>query len=224
MRRLLLTAAIGAILLSIAVSTLASPSLEGYTGLLLIPNADSLAKGAFNVGYVNSDIDDHDLNNFFANYGLETAPQSALEIGVNVSRLEDHGKNTYINGKFTFQKESLGKTGIAAGVIDATGTTETTLYIVGSKVLVREPLRVFGGEVQNPRVSFGIGGGSIDGLFAGLSAGLGNRLTLMAEYDSENVNLGAKLFVYKGLAAEFGYMDVGGEDEAAIGCFYTVSF
>lgn len=219
-----LVLALTGVLLCLAAQLFASPSFGGYTGLIAVPNADALSKGSFNVGYVHSEIDDLDNNNFFLNYGMDAGNQAALEIGVNVSHEDNAEKNTYINAKCTFQQETIGRTGIAAGIIDATGTSETTLYIVGSKVLQRGLVRVFSGEVQNPRVHFGIGGGGIDGFFAGLSAGLGNRLTLMAEYDSFDVNLGARLYLQKGLAAQAAWVDVGGRDDIAIGAFYSVSY
>lgn len=224
MKRACTVLAVGAILCALAISAYGAPSLGGYTGLLFIPNADALSKGSFNVGYVHTEILDLDVNNFFLNYGIDAGQQAALEIGVNVARGDNSERSTYINAKCTFQRETMGKTGVAAGVIDATGTDKTTLYVVGSKVLERGPTRVFGSEIQNPRAHFGIAGGGLDGFFAGLSAGLGNRLTVMAEYDSENVNVGARAYIHKGLGAEIGWLDIGGRDDIGLGAFYSVSY
>lgn len=80
---------------------------------------------------------------------------------------------------------------IAVGVADVTDDIQTTVYAVASKSLGCN-LRMWKGEALTPRVHVGFGGGRLSGLFAGASAYVGNRIELMAEWDSENVNVGAR--------------------------------
>jgi len=204
-----------------AVSAWGSPSLGGYTGLINVPNADALAASEFNVGWVNHQFDGKDLNNYFGNYGLPVGGETTVEVGVNVLHPEDEDQETLLSAKWAIRPEAEGTPGFAVGVIDATDMLETTVYIAGSKILTAGPLDVFGGEILNPRLTVGLGGGSLDGLFAGLSAGLGKAMTLMAEYDSNNVNVGARIRLYKGLGAQGGWLDVGGEDDFSVGVYYS---
>ena len=206
-----------------ALSAWSAPSFGGYTGLINVPNADALAPGAFNVGWVDGQLAGVDFNNFFINYGMPAAEKSNVEIGVNVMDMEGSDKDTLLNAKWAVKPETEAQMGISVGVIDATNMNETTLYFVGSKVLTKGPFKVFGGEILNPRISIGLGGGGLDGLFAGLTAGLGNSLALMAEYDSNDVNLGARLRLYKGIAVQANWLDIGGEDDLGIGVYYSAS-
>lgn len=63
--------------------------------------------------------------------------------------------------------------------------------MVASKVAAGR-VRVANGEITGVRAHIGIGGGQLDGPFIGASAVLGDALTLMAEYDTNDVNLGAR--------------------------------
>jgi hypothetical protein len=42
-------------------------------------------------------------------------------------------------------------------------------------------------------VHVGLGSGQLDGLFGGVSARIGDRVSVMAEYDGNQINLGARL-------------------------------
>ena len=195
-----------------------APSFGGYTGLLLVPNADVLDAGSFNVGYFTSDTTDKPRA-FVGNYGLE----GSVEIGINRLRSDD-GTETLLNAKYAIRKETEQKVALAAGIVDATGQVGRTIYLVGSKAIGKQ-LRVFDKEITNVRVHFGVGsGGQLDGLLAGASAVLGKRLALLAEYDSDRFNVGARLYLVEGLRAHAGFFNVGADNDFGLGVSFTKNY
>ena len=197
---------------------LAAPSLEGYTGLLLIPTADALNQGEYNVAFFALSLEEGaDSNVFAANLGLA----GAAEVGIARLRPEGGPSETLLNGKYNFRAEEGGKPALAVGVIDATDEIETTAYVVASQTLSRNVLRT-GKEIASPRVHVGIGGGRLNGLFFGASAVLGDTLTLIAEYDSEDVNLGARLALGQGLRAHAGWIN--GLNDVALGVSFNKQY
>ncbi len=203
----------------VAGGSIAAPSFFGYTGLIAIPNADTIAEKSFNVGYINVDLAGDDYYNFFGNYGLN----ENIEIGINRARIEGEQSETILNGKFRISAETVKRAGLAAGIIDATGETERTIYVVGSKSL-GNTLEMFDKEITNIRLHFGIGSGGLDGLFVGASGIIGKRLAVLAEYDSENWNIGGRLYLLEGIRAHAGWLDVGGSDNFAFGVSFTKNF
>ena len=195
-----------------------APSFGGYTGLLLVPNADVLDAGSFNVGYFTSDTTDKPRA-FVGNYGID----GSVEVGINRLRSDD-GTDTLLNAKYAIRKETEKKVALAAGIVDATGELGRTIYLVGSKSIGKQ-LRAFDKEITNVRVYFGLGsGGELDGLLAGASAVLGKRLALLAEYDSDNFNVGARLYLVEGLRAHAGFFDVGADNDFGLGVSFTKNY
>mgnify|MGYP001005951568 CR=1 FL=1 len=173
------------------------PSFRGYTGLMVIPTADALGKGEWNAGLFLENVASETINDVVVNYGLARG----LEFGIDRFQLhgddedEEHhfdtGHRTLLNAKYRFMPETATHPAIAAGIADITDEIETTVYAVASKSFGCS-LRAWQGEYLTPRVHVGFGGGRLSGLFAGASAYIGNRVQLMAEWDSKDTNVGIR--------------------------------
>jgi hypothetical protein len=217
------TATVGALLAVLAIAGLtpsaqAAPSLEGYTGLLLTPTADALNQGEYNAAFFALNLEEGaDEDIFAANLGVS----EGVEVGFARLRPEGGSGETILNAKYNFRPESGGQPALAVGVIDATDEIETTTYFVASKSLSRM-LKLRDKEITSPRVHVGIGGGRLDGLFAGASVVLGDNLMLMAEYDTHDINLGARLAVGHGVRVHAGWIH--GLDDFAVGASFNKVF
>jgi hypothetical protein len=193
---------VGLALCGLALPAQAAPSLMGYTGLLLTPTADALAQDEYNVAFFALELEEGiDESVWAANLGVA----QDLEVGFARIKPEGSASETFLNGKYQLQREDGSKPALAAGVIDLTDERDTTVYFVMSKS-VHGLLKSQDRELTNPRIHVGIGGGLLDGIFAGASVVLGGKLTLLAEYDTEDVNLGARLALGRGLRAHAGWI------------------
>lgn len=185
------------------------PSFRGYTGLMVVPSADALGKGEFNAGLFYENVANQTINDVVVNYGLA----QGLEFGVDRFQLGSDsdgddgtfrsGHQTLLNAKYRFVPETMSHPAIAAGIADITNEIQTTVYAVASKTIGCD-MRVWEGENLSPRIHVGFGGGRLSGLFAGATAFVGNRLELMAEWDSKDVNVGARWRVTRGLTIHAG--------------------
>lgn len=195
----------------------AAPSFFGYTGLIVIPTADALNRGEYSAGGFAIDLKSGvDSNVYAANLGLA----ESTEIGFARIKPDDASGETSVNAKHAFQTETETQPAIAAGIIDATGETDTTVYVVLSKAIRGQTSTKYG-EITAPRLYAGIGGGQLDGFFGGMSAALGDRLLLMAEYDSRNINFGARLAVSEEIRIHGALLDT---DDVALGVSFTKLF
>ena len=213
----LLLAAIVALLIALSAGAWAQPSFFGYTGLLRVPTADVLAPRAFNLGFNTIDVAGDNQTNAFGNYGFP----AGFEAGID--RIKNGDSDTLLNAKYQFRAETVARPAAAAGIIDATGEEQRTIYVVGSKSILGPP-RLFAGEVTNLRLHVGLSAGGLDGVLAGASVTLGNRLTLIAEYDSDNWNAGGRLYLVSGLRAHVAWFDIGGEDDFGLGISFQHPF
>jgi len=182
---------IGAIVISTLVAMPAAyalPSYRGYTGLVMIPTADALNKGDWNAGVFFEDVASETVNDFIANYGIARQ----FEIGFDRFRKNtDSSGQTLLNFKYEFLTESMSRPAVGAGVVDLTNDLETSVYVVASKTVGDCP-KCWRGEYITPRIHVGFGGGMFQSLFAGASFWLGNRVGFTGEWDSSNVNVGAR--------------------------------
>lgn len=195
----------------------ALPSYRGYTGLMLIPTADALNKGDFNAGLFFEDVASGVINDMIANYGLA----DGLEVGLDRYRFSDDvDADTFINAKYRFLPETDQRPALAAGIIDLTDEEETTIYIVASKS-VTTPLRCWEGEVLNPRIHIGFGGGRLSSVFIGGSAFLGDRVEVMAEWDSRDVQVGAKFRVTPSFAVDAGFFSINHSGTFGVGASFN---
>ena len=168
-------------------SAWADTSLVGPTGLLRIPTADTLGMLQWNAGatqvWAGSGPDESYV---YANIGL--LPK--LEIGATRLEFEDSEAETILNAKYRF----LGLPGqitLAAGIIDITDQIDQSAYAVVSHEL-GAGLVSPQGQFTMPVLHVGIGSGSFDGLFGGLSVTVGGKADVMAEYDGQEFNFGAR--------------------------------
>ena len=208
-------------LLATAISTAgAAPSFRGYTGLVIVPNADSLNKGEFNFGVMTEDTGKFEANDVFGNYGLI----DNLEVGSNSHRIPGAGeRETLVNAKYRFMPETEDKAGVAFGLFDLTDEIESTAYVVISKSLVRG-LSIFDNEITNLRGHIGFGGGRLDGMFVGLSGFLGNRIMISVEWDSRDTNFGFRFTPVKQLRLHAALFDVGGASNLGLGASFNKSY
>lgn len=188
---------------SFALPAGAVPSLEGFTGLLLTPTADALDKGEYNVGFFTLNLEEGaDENVWAANMGAS----QGVEVGFARIKAERRPGETILNAKWRIRPEDGARPALAVGVIDATDELETTGYFVASKV-ISKVMTVRDRELTSPRAHLGIAGGRLDGVFVGASVALGERLLLMAEHDTHDFNLGARLAVGRTVRVHLGWID-----------------
>ncbi len=186
----------------------ASPSLLGPSGLLLIPTAEALGVSQWNVGGSVLSSDSEDVTALYANVGV----LKGLEVGAARVKPEGTSGETVVNAKLLLPQPIPVKLAVAVGVIDITDQVDTTPYVVVSHTL-GGGLILRHGALSSPQVHVGLGGGQLDGLFGGVSAKIGDRLDVMAEYDGSQINLGARLPVARNVevtaAALDGLNDIG---------------
>ncbi len=193
----------------------ASPSFLGPTGLVKIPTADSLSKDEYNLGaFVVSADEGGDFTTVTGNIGIV----KNLEAGITYIKPEDISGKVWLNAKYTLMPETTKNPAIAGGVIDLTDEIDTTAYFVISKAFGHS-VDTSLGEITSPRFHIGVGGGQFDGLFGGVSAGLGERFTIMAEYDSEDINLGARYAASPEVRIHLGTFD--GLSDVGLGVSYN---
>ena len=188
MRRFILGAAVLLVLMLATVGVFAAqPSLVGPTGLLAVPTADVLGILDWNVGATQVWTDGGaDESVIYANLGL--LPR--LEVGVARQEPEGLDGETLINAKLHLLSLP-GQFSIAVGMIDLTDQIERSGYVIASHTLGAGILTPHG-QLAEPRVHFGIGGGRFDGLLAGVSATVARKADVMAEYDGEDFNVGVR--------------------------------
>lgn len=193
----------------------AAPSFYGYSGLIVIPTVDVLSTGDFSVGGFGLNVEEGaDSNVYTANLGLG----DALEAGFARVKPDDAPGETLLNAKYCFTKETESRPGFAAGFIDLTDECDSTAYIVMSKSFKWSGATRYG-EINASRVHLGVGGGMLDGLFGGISIALGDKLMLMAEYDTEDINFGMRLALSHEVRAHVAFLE--GADDVGIGVSFT---
>ena len=209
-------AGIAAVLLACAASgAWAGPSLIGPSGLVTVPTAEVLGMTEWTVGGTAFLVSDGpDANVVYANVGL--LPR--LELGFARADVEGSEAETMLNGKVAVLGPLPGQVSVAAGVEDITDQVDRSAYVVlshtlGAGLLMRR------GKVTSPQAHVGGGGGRFDGLFAGLSVTLDGRVALMAEYDGEDVNVGARWPLVANLEATAAALD--GLEDFAVGLSLT---
>lgn len=213
--------AIASLLVLMAVgAAFGSPSFRGYTGLVVVPTADTLDKGEYNVGAMTEDLGDFDFHDLFANYG----PIDNMEIGINsVKAIGGSGRETLINAKYRIMRETEERAAVAFGITDLTDEIESTAYVVVSKSLARG-INVFDKDIMNLRGHIGFGGGRLDGLFLGASAFLGNRLMISVEWDSKDTNIGVRITPLPGWRIHGALFDIGGKSDLGAGISFQKSY
>jgi hypothetical protein len=186
-----------ALVLSTATAS-AAPSFNGSTGMINTPSADALREGQFSLGY-------HDLKEQkVGTFSLNLMPN--VEVGV-ARHFPDAGSNqTAFNAKWSIAPETVITPGFAVGV-DGLGDGRSSAYAVASKAL---PLGF--------RIHAGVGNGRFNGAFGAIEKTINPislitgsntfpATTLIAEYDGDGMNYGARLSIVPGLKVEAGWRD-----------------
>jgi hypothetical protein len=179
---------VAVLLMTVPVAAWASPSLLGPTGLLLTPSAEVLGTAQWNVGGSLLSSDSQDVSALYASVGV----LKGMEIGLAQVSPEDGEAGTFVNAKLLLPQPIPMKLSVALGVIDLTDQIDTTPYVVVSHT-IGGGLILQHGAISSPQVHVGLGSGQLDGLFGGVSARIGDRVSVMAEYDGNQINLGARL-------------------------------
>lgn len=209
MKRTILAAAV---VLLAAAPAYAAPSVNGSTGLINTPTADVLQEGQFSLGYY------HLKEGGVGALNLNLAKN--LELGVAGFRYDsDVSKDneTLVNFKYSLLSETVLTPGLAVGVEDIGNDAKRTHYAAASKALP------FGF-----RLHAGVGDGRYDGVFAAIEktispigAVTGNNIfpatTLIAEWDGDRMNYGARMAIVPGLKIDAGWR----HSETYIGLSYT---
>ncbi|MHB9035223.1 MAG: hypothetical protein ACYC64_01050 [Armatimonadota bacterium] len=197
---------------ALAAGVAAAPAYPGYTGMIFTPTESTLNMGATSLGAAFIGRDNNDTSYFSANFGLI----EGLEAGLAVVDHEVGNSNTIVNAKYSVIKESFAKPGLAIGISDIGDDIDSTPYVVLGK-----SLELPGMTLKALRGHVGLGSGSLDGVFGGLSATISNTLTFMIEHDTNNLNLGLQLAVSSGLRA---HADLIGGDDLGIGLSFNRGF
>ncbi len=201
------------LLVAMGGSAWASASLLGPTGLILTPTAESLGTAQFNLGASAFFFEGADENAIYGNAGLI----SGLEVGATRVKVEDVDAETLLNAKLRLPQPLPVGLSLAVGVIDITDQVDSTPYLVASHTIGAGLIPPVG-PLSNPQVHLGIASGIIDGLFGGVSVNY-DRTQLMAEYDGDNVNFGARFPLLDKLELQAAALD--GFDDFAVGLTFT---
>jgi hypothetical protein len=173
-----------------------TPSFLGPTGLFLVPTADVVGMGEVSAGIALDRSGEDDVSWISVNAGV--LPQ--LEIGATRQKFEGFEADTLLNVKYRLLKPALIATTLSVGMIDVTDQSERSAYAVlthevGAGIVMRR------GLFSNPRLHVGVGGGELNGVFAGGEITFDGKVNLIAEYDSHDMNFGARVPLAKGFEA-----------------------
>ncbi len=192
----------------------AEPALRGYSGLLLAPTADALNRNQYSVSLNSSEISDFEDRGYILNYGL----QDNIEGGLLWLHPEYGSTETLINIKHRFEQGSARRASLAVGVTDLTDEIDTSVYVVATKEFGQPVATIGGRPVHMLRVHAGIGSGMLEDFFFGAEARLGRRMTLMAEHVNDQINVGARLRLWRNFTIDAGLLDM---DDFALSLSYN---
>ncbi len=208
----------------------AEPTLNGYTGLLTVPTADTLEAGTFNIGANSGEVEDWDNFSYYANFGLGEETEAGLILfrpdnggGSQVSSASVRGRSgdqTFLNIKRSISAVDGGPD-IAAGVFDLADEVETTVYVVATWEQGDEVGTVDGRTVNFLDVHAGFAGGMIEDFFAGVNLAFGTRVQVMGEFINDDVNVGARISPLENITVDAGLLDL---DDLAVNVSYESTY
>lgn len=203
-------------------AAVAEPTLNGFTGLLTVPTAETMANGTYNVGVNSGELEDWDDFAYYANFGLG----EETEAGVLMFRSDDSGSamsryaddETFLSIKRNLTDPDEDGPQIAGGVFDLTDEVETTVYLVATW----EQGQVVG-QVDNRDVRFldlhaGFAAGMFEDFFAGVNLRFGPSVEVMGEWIMDDINLGARFSPAPNFTVDAGFLDV---EDLAVNVSYT---
>jgi len=174
-----------AVLLFCAMGS-AAPTYLGPSGLANVPLPTAMGSGQYNLFY-NMISGDADVSIFGGNVGL--GMKTPIEIGATVVNPEGGTSETIINAKVALQVGEVEPIDLAVGVIDLSDEFDQTVYLSAGKMLTRTSR----GGVPPVYGVLGFGnsdGGTLDGVFLGVTTRLPAGIEAHVEYDTEDLNLG----------------------------------
>jgi hypothetical protein len=169
----------------------------GQTDLMFIPTTATLSPNNLGIA-VNFLEGDESFFNF--DFGLA----KDLELGLAAYNYPNETKLS-VRGKFILLREHGDTPGLAIGIQDL-GLDEISPYLVLSKNFSEAGIDGY----------IGAGGGSYDGIFAGINKGFKidhasgqlNRVDLYLEADTHGLNIGTKLGIGSQTKINFGLVDM----------------
>jgi len=167
--------------------------LEGVTGILNTPSAESLEDGEATFGFGINNNRDRFMGARQRNYFFGVGYLPGLEICaryIDFPQIQEQAvpgfgtrKDRSVNVKYQFVCESCHKVSLAVGVYDVGGKAriERAEYLVATKTL---------GPVK---VSLGTGSKRLSGVFGGAEIKLSDKFTLLYENDRFDNNFGVRI-------------------------------
>ena len=175
------------IALGLPAGAWAAPSFLGPSGLLFVPTADVVGAMQWDAGGAAVWVDEgEDATYVFGNIGL----MPKLEFGFSRDDLEGETAETLLNAKYRLL-ELPARVQVAVGALDITNEVDSTYYAVASHELGAGIVKPHG-LIKAPRIHGGVAEGRLDDIFLGFSALVGETAEVLADYDSEEVNVGVR--------------------------------
>lgn len=175
------------VVLTVATTpVIASPSIFGPSGLLRVPNADTLAPPGLEFGGYWSD---NIATTLSMNVGV------LPEVELSAAWVDPAGGSSamVISGKWQLWDEKVSQPALAVGIYDASNEINATAFAVAQKhfLVGNTKVRVVAG--------FGENNSLVEGLFAGAEIYLGKGYSALVEYDGDNTNAGLRWPLRSGL-------------------------
>jgi hypothetical protein len=202
---------VGLVLLLAHPQPFSGQSLTGTTGLVSIPTAAMPADGTVAVGvnlidrrfhgYDNAGFDQHPALVEFVSIGF----LPFVEVGLRLTRVTGVPRQALgdrmVSVRLRLLEETAHRPAVVVGAHDLAGTRRFhAIYAVGSKTVATVP------RIGTVGLHLGYGGdplslrrraSGLTGAFGGISVTPASWASLMAEYDTEHVNAGLRLKVWR---------------------------
>jgi len=194
MRKLLVL--LCALATSLVTPALAAPNFLGSTGLFRVPDADVAAERSYGVHV-------HGTNDF-TTYGVNFGLTKGLEAGLTIFDPDPGSTRLFGNAKYQFVHETGKSPAIAIGVVDIGDAIDVSGYGIVSKGIGKLEA---GGRGLSLRGHVGYGTGLYrDNIIGGVDLGFRENILLLAEYDGNDVNGGARISLGRGVRVDVGVL------------------
>ncbi|MEI6519702.1 MAG: hypothetical protein WCO98_06645 [bacterium] len=166
------------IFLSLAaiIITAAIPALACYSGLVLIPSADTVGAKQYSVELqMDGSISKPKADTFYIN--SQVGITDNVEVGVDYDLSKGVSSRVLLNAKYRFIKSADGKQAAAIGICNLTSKNKSNPYLAGT-----QDFNILRGHVGlmeiNEKTRF----------FIGIDRDINDKLNLMADYTSGDDN------------------------------------
>jgi hypothetical protein len=172
-------------------------TIWGTTGLILVPSAFVQPQKTLGAGISFSD----DLTAGYVNFGL----MENLEVGGTILDNRNNNKSDgLINAKFHFVPANNDRFHLGVGIIDAADVRQQSFYIVASSAIT-VPDFAKDNNAVGLNLHFGAGSGIFEhGVFAGAEVFFPRGLSLLTEWDTEDLNFGLRYNFNPSFTGEIG--------------------